>query len=71
MKRSEMLSLIEDILDDGLYYRTQAELVLTRVEQAGMLPPPYEGLMANGKKFDRKTDSGRDTARFLAWEPED
>lgn len=48
-----------------------AHLALKAAEEAGTLPPSYEGLIATGKKFDQSTDQDRDTALFSnRWEPE-
>lgn len=42
MKRSEMLEIIMDILDDSPYSWTLARRVLDRIEKEGMLPPKHQ-----------------------------
>lgn len=73
MKRSEAVlfiaeSLIEPHSDDPII---EAGIILKKLEKYGMKPPRYTGLIANGKKYDRNTDSGRDVQDFYDWEPED
>ncbi len=82
MKRSEMIDFIQQELAEIMegpkgndkmekYLKRKAAGLLDMIEGFGMIPPVYEGLMANGEKFNKATDSGRDTSRFLDWEPED
>jgi hypothetical protein len=70
--RSQEPSLIYAQDDGEVEVEPQlAELILGVMEQAGMLPPSYVGLMANGRKYNRETDFARDTMDFRGtWEPE-
>ncbi len=59
MKRSEMLKLIENLLQAGLDldYETRAENLLCHLEEVGMLPPAANILLVNyykdGESFTR------------------
>lgn len=75
MKKSHAVLIIAESLiephhpDDPI---KEAESILNRLIKAGMLPPTYIGLMANGKKYNRETDFARDLHDFRGvWEPED
>lgn len=72
MKRSEMIKKIHEKMDgEPINFRNYAEQFLNVVEQLGMLPPSYIGLMANGKEYNRETDFSRDTMEIRGqWEPE-
>lgn len=79
MKRSEMLSIIQQaIVDHNIsigdfegYGAHSHELILERLEEAGMKPPSYIACMANGKLYNPDIDQGRDTIIARGWEPED
>lgn len=76
MKRSEMVKKIHDTLNghpigDMCYGPDFADKVLTFIEDLGMTPPSYTGLIANGRKYDKENDFGRDVQFFRDWEPED
>jgi hypothetical protein len=74
MKRSEMIQklasqiLVGDV--DLWLFPIEAKAILDRLEELGMRPPSYIGLMANGKEYNPETDFARDTLRFHDWEPE-
>lgn len=63
MKRSEMVKLIFDYFDSDCFIDVEPEWMeelLTKIEQAGMLPPPYF-------KQQGMTQGEVD----YSWEPED
>lgn len=76
MKRSDMVAKIYNKLhgtsvSDMCYGPDFAEKLLTFIEDLGMTPPSYTGLIANGRKFNKENDFGRDVQFFRDWEPED
>ena len=74
MKRSEILDEITFILDKevgDLDFPSISEVILKMLEELGMKPKGYYGLMASGKKYNKDTDQGRDVEYFHYWEPED
>ena len=71
MKRSEAEDELTQFLTLHSYDLSSKE-ILDFIEQLGMLPPSYVGLMANGKKYNKETDFARDTMDVHGrWEPED
>lgn len=67
MKRSEMLKLIESIIDAGRDYydnATRSDNLLSQLEQAGMLPP------TNKEKSFKLLDNGEMVYQVNEWEPE-
>lgn len=74
MKRSEMIDILcSDINVDNVTVRlwpSEADAILTTLEQAGMSPPGYEGRIANGKKCVPEMGPV-DVTWFKTWEPED
>ena len=75
MKRSEALDVISNELKaigvtglDGIYAMNK---ILERLEEAGMVPSSYEGLMRDGRKFEREYHQGYDVMMVRdRWEPE-
>lgn len=62
MKKSEMLNLIQSVLIESCdlkyldtTYESVSELLLNKIEKAGMLPPGYERNFSNGlgNEFER------------------
>ena len=69
MKRSEMIGIISDLLEE-LYSEHQpikiADMFLIEMERHGMLPPLNDGsLHTDGDK------ANADNVRYYTWEPED
>ena len=74
MKRSEMIDIISEFLDNHVtqdtgyawkYSKESSDTLLNMMEEAGMLPPSIatEGFLANLHK--------RHKDKHLIWEPED
>ncbi len=75
MKRSHIILSIAECLIEPHYPEDpmkEAAYILEKIERFGMLPPTYTGLIANGKKYNKETDFGRDVMSVRGeWEPED
>ncbi len=78
MKRSEMVHDIAEIIFEQNRYSDYnrierlAETIVSFIENCGMEPPSYEGLMRDGKRFVREFHQGYDTMQINnRWEPED
>ena len=75
MKRSEMLDQIEYLLKYGAYiglefnFRSQAEAILDRIEEKGMLPPLNEN---NYNEMDSDAKIANNLAKnfYRTWEDE-
>ncbi len=80
MKRSEVRNDIQALIEIDLEISgikpapdvtRLSALILKHIEGLGMIPTGYKGLVANKKKINPDTDSGRDIQYFRDWEPED
>jgi hypothetical protein len=76
MKRSEIIKVIKEAVyscnADLLLEDEEANMILTKLEQAGMKPKGYNGIMVTGEKYniDNWEHRGRDVIYFNNWEPE-
>jgi hypothetical protein len=76
MKKSEALEIISNELKTigvaGLDEVYAMNKILEKLEDAGMIPPSYEGCMRDGKKYVRELHGHYDTMLVRnRWEPED
>lgn len=76
MKRSTALKIINNELETigvkGLDQIYAMNKILERLEEAGMIPPSYEGCMRDGKKYVKELHAHYDTMLVRnRWEPED
>lgn len=72
MKRSEVVEKLNEqrtLFPSGQDMSSQA--IINFLVKLGMTPPPYEAVMATGKKYNKDTDQGRDVFIAKGWEPED
>jgi hypothetical protein len=76
MKRSDIIKIIkqhiQSITPEDIKYEStdSANDLLTKLEEAGMLPSGYEGRIATGKKYFPEMGPV-DVKWFRGWEPED
>lgn len=75
MIKSETIEKISKILHlsryDSISDNDLAKEILLEIEEAGMVPASYEGLMRNGEKFIRELHQGSDVMLIRnKWEPE-
>jgi hypothetical protein len=83
MKRSEILEIIAKSIELGygnsfedlsfeqqLMSKQVAGVVLQQIEEAGMLPPIYTGLVKNGERYKPELHAGADIRFIRDWEPE-
>jgi len=78
MKKQEVIDAIEEyLMIDGVVMKSAMPLdqiakeILQLVEDKGMLPESYEGLMRDGRKFIREFHQGYDVMHVRnRWEPE-
>ena len=75
MKRSEMISIIEDVLFEGTDMRTSdvwdiAEELIVKIEEVGMLPPLTKDALYQCYTSDHDSRDIAKARNYFKWETE-